>query len=118
MFKFIILCLSITVFIPLLILGGLVGCDKEEIDTTHLTPTEITFFQTYDLLAEIKITINENKDHKQSTQWRNTYAQYMTTYDHYASMYHKNSYDKEIPGSIAWLNGLVIKLNENINNQL
>ena len=78
MFKFIILCLSITVFIPLLILGGLVGCDKEVIDTTHLTPTEITFFQTYDLLAEIKITINENKDHKQSTQWRNTYAQYMT----------------------------------------
>ena len=42
----------------------------------------------------------------------------MTTYDHYASMYNKNSYDEEIPGSIAWLNGLVIKLNESINNQL
>ena len=116
--KFILLSFYILVIIPLAILGLVVGCDSEEIDTTHLTPTEITFFQTYDLLAEIKITINENKDHKQSTQWRNTYAQYMTTYHHYASMYLKDTYNEEIPGSITWLNGLVIKLNESINNQL
>ena len=118
MFKFIIVCLSITVFIPLLILGGLASCDKEVIDTTYLTPTEITFGQTYDLLAKIKIIINDNKDHQQAAQWKKLYLQYITTYSHYASMYNENSYNEEIPGSIAWLNSIVIKLNEDINNQL
>ena len=115
--KFILLSLYILVIIPLAILGLIVGCDSEEkLDTTHLTPTEITFGQTYDLLDKIKITINENQDHPQATQWKKLYLQYRTTYSHYASMYNKNSYNEEIPGLITWLNGLVIKLNEDLNN--